>query len=348
MKFKILLLLITFIYVNECVAQKNMSKLKNNKFVLLIHGGAGTLKKENFPKELEEKYQEILNYALTIGQDTLKKGGLAIDVVELVVKILEDSPLFNAGKGSVFNHYGVNEMDASIMDGRNLKCGAIAGVTNLKNPITGARIVKDSTKHVFLYGDKAQEFCLENGVEYADSNYFYTSYRWKQYQQALKENKIELDHSSNNDQGNIFNFLDDKKFGTVGCVVLDIYGNLASATSTGGLTNKKYGRIGDSPIIGAGTYADNNTCAVSCTGRGEYFIRGTIARDISAIMEYKGCSLKRSGKMTIKKLSEMKGKGGFIAVDSKGNYIMLFNTRGMFRGVVTNKKEPEVKIYKEI
>lgn len=347
MRFNIFLFFIPFFYMNQSVSQTNMTTIKNDKFVLLIHGGAGTLKKENFPKELEEKYQEVLNRALMIGQDTLKKGGLAIDVVELIVKVLEDSPLFNAGKGAVFNHDGYNEMDASIMDGRDLSCGAIAGVTNLKNPIEGARIVMDSTKHVFLFGSRGQKFCLEKGAEYADSSYFYTQYRWQQYQKALKKNKIELDHDSNKDQGSILEFLDDKKFGTVGCVVMDVYGNLASATSTGGLTNKKFGRIGDSPIIGAGTYADNNTCAISCTGRGEYFIRGTIARDVAALIEYKGCSLDRAGKKTIKKLSEMKGKGGFIAVDSKGNYIMLFNTRGMFRGVVTNKIEPEIRIYKE-
>lgn len=233
-------------------------------------------------------------------------------------------------------------MDASIMDGKNLNCGALAGITNLKNPIEGAKIVMEKSKHVFLFGNRGQEFCIKNGAKHADSSYFYTEKRHKQYLRALKKDKIELDHSDLKDGSNEI-----KKFGTVGCVVLDTKGNLAAGTSTGGLTNKKFGRIGDSPIIGAGTYADNNTCAVSCTGRGEFFIRGTIARDISALMEYKHYSLKKAGIKTLEKLNSIDGKGGFIAVDKKGNYLMLFNTKGMYRGVANSNNLFCVKMYKK-
>ena len=317
---------------------------KANPYTIVIHGGAGTIKKEKLTKEQEKEYKAILSLALKTGEEHLKKGGTAIKTVEMVIKILEDSPLFNAGKGSVFNHQGFQEMDASIMDGEDLTFGAVAGFTNLKNPIEGARIVKDSTKHAFLYGERGQEFCLSKGATYADSAYFYSEYRWKQYQRALKKDTIELDHSDDKDEGNL-DLIDSKKFGTVGCVVLDKHGNLAAGTSTGGLTNKKFGRIGDSPIIGAGTYASNKSCAVSCTGNGEFFLRGTIARDISALMEYKHYSLKESGKKILKKLKEIKGKGGFISVDKKGKYIMMFNTRGMYRGAATSTGEFKVEMY---
>jgi beta-aspartyl-peptidase (threonine type) len=322
---------------------------KEHPYTIVIHGGAGTIKKENLTIEKEKAYKALLSRALKTGEDNLKKGGTAMQTVEIVIKILEDSPLFNAGKGSVFNNQGFQEMDASIMDGKDLSFGAIAGFTNLKNPIEGARIVKDSTKHAFLYGERGQEFCLSKGATYADSTYFYSEYRWKQYQRALKRDVIELDHSEDGekDKGNV-DLKDSKKYGTVGCVVLDIHGNLAAGTSTGGLTNKKFGRIGDSPIIGAGTYASNKSCAVSCTGNGEFFLRGTIARDIAALMEYKKYSLEKSGRKILKKLSEMKGRGGFISVDKNGEYIMMFNTRGMYRGVATSKGEFKVEMYADL
>ncbi len=317
----------------------NSTPKKTNKplYTIVIHGGAGTIKKENLTPKKETAYKTTLEKALRIGNDHLKNGGTAVETVELVIKTLEDSPLFNAGKGAVFNNLGFQEMDASIMDGSNLSSGAIAGVTNLKNPIEGARIVKDSTKHVLLYGKRGQEFCINKGATYADSSYFYTKYRWKQYQRALKKDTITLDHTVDKTL---------KKFGTVGCAVLDTYGNLAAGTSTGGLTNKKYGRIGDSPIIGAGTYANNASCAVSCTGTGEFFIRGTIARDIAALMEFKGLNLQEANKETLEKLNILKGRGGFIAVDKKGNYSMLFNTRGMFRGIANSKGQFTTAMYK--
>jgi len=316
-------------------------KYSSKNSTIVIHGGAGTIKKDILTPEQEKVYKKMLSQALETGVNHLKKGGTSIETVEMVIKILEDSPLFNAGKGSVYNHNGFQEMDASIMDGINLNSGAIAGVTNLKNPIEGARIVKDSTKHVLLYGKRAQDFCISKGATYADSSYFYSEYRWEQYQRALKKNTILLDHDGEKSTKEI------KKFGTVGCVVLDSYGNLAAGTSTGGLTNKKFGRIGDSPIIGAGTYADNKSCAVSCTGTGEYFIRGTIARDIAARIEYNNYSLQKSGKKTLQKLTQMKGKGGFISIDKKGNYIMMFNTKGMYRGVATSSGTFKVEIYGE-
>ncbi len=333
------LLFTFFIFNSLCTNKKNAP---DYSYTIVIHGGAGTIKKKNMTPELEEAFNNTLKLALQTGVDNLKKGGTAVNTVEMVIKILEDSPLFNAGKGAVFNHEGFNEMDASIMDGKDLSCGAISGITNLKNPIEGARIVKDSTKHVFLYGKRAQDFCITKGAKKVDSSYFYTDHRWNQLQKALKKNSIELDHNGDQQTAS-----DIKKFGTVGCVVKDSYGNLAAGTSTGGLTNKQFGRIGDSPIIGAGTYADNNSCAVSCTGTGEYFIRGTIARDLAAIYEYKKVSLKKAAKKTMKKLNTLGGKGGFIAIDKKGNYTLNFNTRGMFRGAANSNGTFEIKIYND-
>ncbi len=320
-----------------------ISSNKKPTYTLVIHGGAGSIRKGKITPKKELAYQKVLQKALKKGETHLKNGGSAVETVELVIKILENSRLFNAGRGSVFNHDGYQEMDASIMDGKDLTTGAVAGVTNLKNPIEGARIVKDSTKHVFLFGDRGQAFCIQKGAKWADSSYFYSSKRWRQYQRALKKDRIELDHSDEKKKKS----KTIKKFGTVGCVALDTKGNLAAGTSTGGLTNKKYGRIGDSPIIGAGTYADNNSCAVSCTGRGEFFIRGTIARDVAALVEFKNYSLKKAGQKTLEKLNKLKGQGGIISVDKKGKYIMIFNTKGMYRGVATSKGEFKVQMYKD-
>jgi len=316
---------------------------KDPEYTILIHGGAGNLKRSNFTPEKEKAYRTALTDALKAGQAQLKSGAAAIDVAEHVISLLEDCPLFNAGKGSVFSNSGISEMDASIMDGRDLSCGSVSGVTNLKNPIRGARIVKDKTRHVFLYGERGQEFCLEQGAEYADTSYFYTERRWNSFQKALKKDKIELDHDG---KDRSFEEKNAHKYGTVGCVVFDKQGNLAAATSTGGLTNKKYGRVGDSPIIGAGTYADNETCAVSCTGIGEFFIRGTIARDVAAVMEYKKTSLEKATKLVMEKLDKMEGRGGLIAVDHEGNFAMPFNTKGMYRGVANSEGLFEVSIFK--
>lgn len=338
------LTLILFLFLGSNAIAQNLK----NRYALVIHGGAGTILKEKLTPELESQYNVALQDALTIGQNILANGGLAIEAVEKVVKFLEDCPLFNAGKGSVFNHEGKQEMDACIMDGKNLACGSVSGVSHLKNPIEGARLVKDSSEHVFLYGQKADEFCLSKGATYADSLYFFTDFRWKQFMKAKKKEQIHLDHDTSDLNYNLKGIENIDKFGTVGAVALDRHGNLAAATSTGGLTNKKYGRIGDSPIVGAGTYADNLTCAVSCTGKGEDFIRATIARSISAEMEFGHKSLKKAAKSTLEKLSKINGSGGFIALDNQGNYVMLFNTKGMYRGFVSNEVKPFVRIYESI
>ncbi len=340
LKFIFVIFIIPF---SAVFAQENQ-KIKE-KYVLVIHGGAGTISKSSLTPELEKEYKSALKEALKCGQNILDTGGLAITAVEAAVKYMEDSPLFNAGKGSVFNHDGVNEMDACIMNGKDLTCGAVAGVTNLKNPIEGARLVKDSSKYVFLYGDGAQEFCLSKGATYADSSYFFTDFRWKQYIKAREKDTMILDHDTTSLNYNYKALEEIEKFGTVGAVALDRYGNLAAATSTGGLTNKEYNRIGDSPIVGAGTYASNRSCAVSCTGKGEFFIRGTVARDIAARMEFGSLDLNEACEKTMTRLEKIGGSGGFIAVDKRGNFSMMFNTKGMYRGVVTNDKKASIKIY---
>lgn len=302
--------------------------------------------------ELESAYKQKLKDALNAGYSVLKSGGSSLDAVEVAVKVLEDSPLFNAGKGSVFTAEGTNEMDASIMEGKTLKAGSVAGVTTIKNPISAARAVMEKSPHVMMTGKGAEKFAAEQKLEIVSPEYFFDSLRYKQWQKIKETEKIQLDHSE--DRGDVkpsfdveFNPNPDSKFGTVGAVALDINGNLAAATSTGGMTNKKFGRIGDSPIIGAGCYANNKTCAVSCTGHGEFFIRSVVAYDISALMEYKNLMLQQAAETVIdKKLTELGGTGGVIAVDAQGNIAMPFNTPGMYRGVVKENGEVEVSIYK--
>ena len=261
--------------------------------------------------------------------------------------------MFNAGKGAVFTNDGKNEMDASIMEGKTLEAGAVAQVNTIKNPIKAARAVMEKSQHVMMVGEGAVRFARENKLEIVDSSYFYDEKRWQQLENIRGSNDVEMDHSE--ERGDVnkkqfdaeFDATVDEKFGTVGAVAIDVYGNIAAGTSTGGMTNKMYGRVGDSPIIGAGTYANNKTCGVSCTGHGEYFIRAVVAYDISAIMENKGVSLEEAANEVIhKKLVEMGGSGGIIAVDSKGNYALIFNTEGMYRGVVKADNKPEVYIYK--
>ncbi len=311
------------------------------EFALVIHGGAGTLKKGTMSEEKEKRYKAKLTEALNAGYKILNDGGTSLDAVEKVINILEDSPLFNAGKGAVFNSEGMNELDASIMNGKDKTAGAVAGVHHIKNPISLARLVMEKSPHVLMAGDGAEKFAVENGVELVDTSYFFTESRWKSLQKVKSLEKL---------KNPVFEPAEkkDSKFGTVGCVALDKAGNLAAGTSTGGMTNKKYGRIGDSPIIGAGTYADNNTCAVSCTGHGEFFIRYAVAYDITALMKYKNMSLKKAAEEVInKKLKNAGGSGGVIAIDKKGNIAMPFNTSGMFRGYITDKGEAVVKIYNE-
>lgn len=313
--------------------------------VLVIHGGAGTILKKNMTPEKEKAYRDKMQEALNKGYDTLLKGGSALDACEVTLRILEDSPLFNAGKGSVFTNDGKNEMDASMMDGSNLKAGAVAGVRRIKNPVSAARCVMEKSEHVMMVGAGAEKFAKKCKLEMVDTAYFFTPERWESLQRIKKSEKTELDHS---DTSGALPVYKDYKYGTVGAVALDMNGNLAAATSTGGMTNKKWGRVGDSPIIGAGTYANNKTCAVSCTGHGEYFIRALVAYDISALMEYKGYSVKKAaGHVVLKKLVEMKGEGGVIALDAKGNFAMPFNAEGMYRGYINAKGAASVFIYKD-
>ena len=303
---------------------------------LVIHGGAGTLKKKNMTAEQEKAYKDKIAEALTIGYGILENGGSALDAVIHSIVILENSPLFNAGKGAVFTHTGENELDASIMDGRNREAGAVAGVRTIKNPILAARAVMEQSPHVLLSGEGAQEFARNAGIEIVDPSYFYTEWRYKSLQRAIEEEK--------GGSGNVKTV--DEKFGTVGVVALDQEGTLAAGTSTGGTTNKRFGRIGDSPVIGAGTYADNNSCAVSSTGDGEYFIRGVVAYDIAAKVKYLNMDLKEAARTVIHEdLIELGGSGGVICLDRQGNYAMDFNTEGMYRGVKQKGKALQVLIY---
>ncbi len=291
-----------------------------SNIILAVHGGAGTILKSSMNPEKERIYKNALDSALEKGFDVLAKGGTSTDAVQAAVTDLEDCPLFNAGKGSVFTNEGRHEMDASIMEGNELKAGAIAGVRNVRNPIQLARMVMDKSDHVFLSGAGAEDFARRIHLATEPDNYFFDQYRYDQWLEIRDEDKVRLDHS-------------DKKFGTVGAVALDVNGNLSAATSTGGMTNKKYNRVGDTPIIGSGTYANNITCAVSCTGHGEFFIRAVVAYDVSCLMEYKGYSLGEAcDEVVNKKLVKIGGEGGLIAVDSFGNISMPFNCEGMYRG----------------
>ena len=323
MQKNLILLAVLFFLVSSLSAQE--------KYAIVIHGGAGVMSKERMDEEVRAEYKAKLDEALELGKKMLQKGATATDVVVKVINVMEDSPLFNAGKGAVFTHEGMNELDASIMEGNTLNAGAVAGVRDIKNPINAARAVMDNSEHVMLSGAGASEFAKEQGLEIVPNKYFYTERRYQSLQELLKRER-ERQKKDN--------------MGTVGCVVLDMHGNLTAGTSTGGMTNKKYGRIGDSPIIGAGTYANNKTCALSCTGHGEYYIRLGFARDISALMEYSKLSVDEACREEIRKLSEMGGTGGVIAMDAQGNIAMEFNTSGMFRGYLKSSGEKEIAIFK--
>lgn len=306
-------------------------------FSIAIHGGAGTLSKGKMGPEKEKAYKKALEAALEKGASVLENGGTALDAVEVAVVSLENCPLFNAGKGSVFTAGGTHEMDASVMEGKNLKCGAVSLVSGIKNPVSLARDVMEKTEHVFLAGEGAMRFAKKIGYELEDTSYFFDEFRYRQWQKIKGSDKFKLDHSD----------FEESKFGTVGAVACDQDGNLAAATSTGGMTNKKWGRIGDSPIVGAGTYADNRTCAVSCTGSGEYFIRGVAAYDVACLMKYKNLSLEKAASKTIHEhLLQLDGDGGLIAVDAGGNITMPFNTEGMYRAFKKSAGEKGILIYK--
>ncbi len=309
----------------------------NKKFSIAIHGGAGTLVKGLMTSEKEEQYKKALDNAMESGYAILKNGGNATDAVEAAVKKLENCPLFNAGKGSVFTNEGTHEMDAAIMEGKNLQAGAVSLITGIKNPVALARDVMEKSNHVFLAGEGAMRFAASLGYTLEAPDYFYDEFRYQQWQEIKESDHFQLDHSDKKDS----------KFGTVGAVACDKNGNIAAATSTGGMTNKRWGRVGDSPIIGAGNYANNKTCAVSCTGSGEFFIRGVAAYDVSCLMEYKGMSLKDAASEVInKRVLEIGGDGGLIAVDAEGNIAMPFNTEGMYRAFKTSDGEKDVLIYK--
>lgn len=306
-------------------------------FSIAIHGGAGTLVKGMMTPELEAKYRNDLKTALDKGYAVLSKGGTAIDAVEVAVQVLEDSPLFNAGKGSVFTANESHEMDASIMDGKTLNAGAVSLISGIKNPVRLARDVMEKSEHVFLAGDGAMQFAKELDYTIENDVYFFDDFRHKQWLEIKDTDSFQLDHSTKKDS----------KFGTVGAVACDQDGNIAAATSTGGMTNKKWGRVGDSPMIGAGNYANNKTCAISCTGSGEFFIRGVVAYDVSCLMEHKGMSLKAASEEVIhKRIIEIGGDGGLIAVDTKGHIAMPFNTEGMYRASKTSEGIEEISIYK--
>lgn len=316
-----------------------------SKFTIAVHGGAGTILKSMLTPDLEIRYRNGLQEALDAGYNLLSKGGTAVDAVELAVRYLEDNELFNAGKGAVFTKKGINEMDAAIMDGSNLAGGAVAGVRNIKNPVTLAKEIMLHSGHVMLSGNGAKEFALNRGIEQAPDEYFFTKYRYDQWIEIRDSDYYQLDHKEDGLKGMAH---EEKKFGTVGAVALDQHGHLAAATSTGGMTNKRFGRIGDSPVLGSGTYANDATCAISCTGHGEYFLRAVVAYDISCLIEYKGLSLKQACEIVVKeKLVKMGGEGGLIAADTKGELELCFNSEGMYRGLRSSDGQSLVAIFKD-
>lgn len=306
------------------------------KYVLAIHGGAGTIRKSNMTRDREDAYRKALEEALQAGHNILREGGESLLAVERAVAVMEDSEWFNAGRGSVFTSEGIHEMEASLMCGATLQAGAVACVKNVKNPITLSRRILDNPSYVYLSGAGAEQYARDHKLEMVDESYFYSEHRYQQWQALRGSENVALDHSG------------DRKFGTVGAVALDTKGHLAAATSTGGLTNKKYGRIGDSSIIGAGVYANDATCAISCTGYGEYFIRGVVAYDISCLMEYKGLTLEEAARIAVvEKQSALGGEGGIIGVDRHGNVSLTFNSEGMYRGWVSEGTPPVTAIYKD-
>ena len=307
-------------------------------YSLALHGGAGTITRASLTEEKEKAYTAALLAALTLGETVLKKGGTAMDAVTQTIISLEDCPLFNAGKGAVFTADGLHEMDAAVMRGENLEAGAVAGVQLIKNPILLAKEIMEHSDHVLLSGRGAEEFAKQQKLIFETEEYFFDEYRFQQLREAIHEGKIVLDHTETTEN---------KKFGTVGAVAKDVHGNLAAGTSTGGMTNKKFNRIGDSPIIGSGTYANNATCAISCTGHGEYFIRAVVAYDVSCLMEYKGLSLQAACEVVVMdKLVKLGGEGGLIAVDAAGNISLVFNSEGMYRAWNEKNTANNIAIYR--
>jgi len=345
-----------FVFTIQSFAQQS-------KVAIAIHGGAGTILRENMSDEQEAEYRAKLEEALQAGYRVLENGGTSLDAVVSAIQIMEESPLFNAGKGAVFTNEGKNELDAAIMDGETRKAGAVAGISSVKSPVAAARAVMDNSPHVMMIGQGAEQFASEQGLETVDPSYFYTDRRFEQLERIRNTEKQELDHdgdrrpgdrrpgdksSEDKKQGYLDAKFPDRKFGTVGAVALDQNGNIAAATSTGGMTNKRYGRVGDVPVIGAGTYADNATAAISATGHGEYFIRSVVAYDITALMKYQNKSVQEAANEVVKdKLVEMGGGGGVIAIDHDGNVAMPFNTKGMYRGSIDTEGKVYIGIYED-
>jgi len=327
---------------------KQLSSPQNPLLGFVIHGGAGVIRRGDLSPEKEAEYRKKLEEVVLAGYKMLQNGGTSLDAVEAAIKMMEDSPLFNAGKGAVFTADGQNELDSSIMDGKTLKAGAVAGLHHIKNPISLARLVMDKSPHVMMVGDGAEKFAKEQGVELVPQSYFYTEDRFKALQKIKDEEKRKAEAEKAGKKISLVEAAKDaNRFGTVGAVALDKNGDLAAGTSTGGMTNKKFGRVGDAPIIGAGTYASNNTCAVSATGWGEYFIRLSVARDIAAQMEYTGKPVQAAADAVIqKKLQDLGGDGGIIAIDKFGNIGISFNSAGMYRAYINSDGKPVVEIYK--
>ena len=314
------------------------------KISIAIHGGAGTILKEDMTPDLEKAYLQGLQDALKAGYAILEQGGTSVNAVAAAVVVLEDNILFNAGRGSVFTKVGLHEMDAAIMNGEDLSAGAVAGVKNIRNPIKLASAVMLGSDHVLLSGQGANDFATKQNIKSEPDEYFFSRFRYDQWQQMKDSDNYALDHSKQQAD----NLQTEKKFGTVGAVACDIKGNIAAATSTGGMTNKQYGRIGDSPLIGIGTYANNKTCAISCTGHGEPFIKAVAAYDVSCLMEYKGMSLEQAmNEVVMNKLPKLEGEGGIIGVDAKGNVALVFNSAGMYRGAKSNGGIEFVRIYQD-
>lgn len=330
---KIIFLLAVF-FIQMAFAQDQTSK---DNFSIVIHGGAGTILKKNMTPAMDQAYRAILKEAITVGHAILKKGGTSQEAVEKTIRVMEDSPLFNAGKGAVLTAQGKASLDASFMDGKTLNAGAISGVSHIKNPISSAIAVMEQSPHVMLSGQGADEFAKSLGMEVVPNSYFITERR---------KNALKRVQENQDKQMSFYDpFLKDSKFGTVGCVALDKAGNLAAGTSTGGMTNKKWDRIGDAPIIGAGTYANNASCGVSATGWGEFFIRSVVAHDIAALVEYKNLDVTTASKQVLKKVKELGGDGGVVVLDRFGNVAMEFNTAGMYRAHMNSEGELKVMIY---
>jgi len=333
---KILLLIVIAIgsFINSSAQETD------HRIAIIIHGGAGTILKSNLSPEMEQRYRDTITLALMAGYNVLRNHGSSLDAVEAAINVMEDSPLFNAGKGAVFTHEGTNELDASIMNGKTLSAGAVAAVKHIKNPISLARMVMERSKHVMLTGDGAEAFAQQQGMQLVPQSYFYTERRWQELQRAKAEERNDSLKNSVPKDSMI------EKHGTVGCVALDLNGNLAAGTSTGGLTNKRFGRIGDSPIIGAGTYADNRSCAASATGDGEYFIRVGVTRDVAAMVEYGRMNLQQAADSAMAKVNALGGTGGVVVLNTKGQMAISFNTEGMYRAYIDENGKPVVLIYK--